>query len=88
VTLMADLKGLVESIARALADQPDAVRVAATERRGMTVIELQVAAGDLGRVIGRQGRTAAAVRMLLATAAESEGKRAMLDIREASARSL
>jgi predicted RNA-binding protein YlqC (UPF0109 family) len=83
---VADLKSLVETIARALADQPDAVRVAETERRGMTVIELQVAPGDLGRVIGRQGRTAAAVRTLLATAAESERKRATLDIRESSGR--
>ena len=83
---MVDLKGLVETIARALADQPDAVRVAESERRGMTVIELQVAPGDLGRVIGRQGRTAAAVRTLLATAAEAEGKRATLDIRDAVGR--
>lgn len=83
---MTDLKGLVEAIARALADNPDAVRVGESERRGMTVIELQVAPGDLGRVIGRQGRTAAAVRMLLATAAEAEGKRATLDIRDASGR--
>jgi predicted RNA-binding protein YlqC (UPF0109 family) len=81
-----DLKGLVEAVARALADHPDAVRVNETERRGMTVIELQVAPGDLGRVIGRQGRTAAAVRALLATAAEGEGKRATLDIRDVSGR--
>lgn len=83
---MADLIGLVEAIARALADQPDAVRVGQSERRGMTVIELQVAPNDLGRVIGRQGRTAAAVRTLLATAAEADGKRATLDIRDASVR--
>lgn len=83
---MADLKGLVEAIAKALADEPDAVKVGESERRGMTVIELQVAPGDLGRVIGRQGRTAAAVRMLLATAAEADGKRATLDIRDASGR--
>lgn len=83
---MADLKALVETIARALADQPDAVRVGESERRGMTVIELQVAPGDLGRVIGRQGRTAAAVRTLLASAAEAEGKRATLDIRDTSGR--
>jgi predicted RNA-binding protein YlqC (UPF0109 family) len=81
-----DLKALVETVARALADEPDAVRVRETERRGMTVIELQVAPGDLGRVIGRQGRTAAAVRTLLATAAEASGKRAMLDIRDTSGR--
>jgi predicted RNA-binding protein YlqC (UPF0109 family) len=83
---MADLKALVEVVARALADEPDAVRVGQSERRGMTVIELQVAPGDLGRVIGRNGRTAAAVRMLLAAAAEGEGKRATLDIRDASGR--
>ena len=52
----------------------------------LEVIELQVAPGDLGRVIGRQGRTAAAVRTLLATAAEADGKKATLDIRDASGR--
>jgi uncharacterized protein len=83
---VADLKGLVETVAKALADEPDAVRVGQSERRGMTVIELQVAPGDLGRVIGRQGRTAAAVRMLLSAAAEAEGKRATLDIRDAAGR--
>jgi hypothetical protein len=83
---VADLKGLVEAVARALADHPDAVRVKESERRGMTVIELQVAPGDLGRVIGRQGRTAAAVRTLLATAAEADGRRATLDIRDSSGR--
>ena len=83
---MADLKGLVEAVARALADHPDAVRVSESERRGMTVIELQVAPGDLGRVIGRQGRTAAAVRTLLSTAAEADGRRATLDIRDSSGR--
>jgi predicted RNA-binding protein YlqC (UPF0109 family) len=83
---MVDLKGLVEVVARALADEPNAVRVGQSERRGMTVIELQVAPGDLGRVIGRNGRTAAAVRTLLAAAAEGEGKRATLDIRDASGR--
>jgi predicted RNA-binding protein YlqC (UPF0109 family) len=83
---VADLKGLVEAVARALADHPDAVRVSESERRGMTVIELQVAPGDLGRVIGRQGRTAAAVRTLLATAAEADGRRATLDIRDTSGR--
>jgi uncharacterized protein len=83
---VADLKGLVEIVARALADQPDAVRVSESERRGMTVVELQVAPGDLGRVIGRQGRTAAAVRTLLAAAAETDGRRATLDIRDSPGR--
>lgn len=83
---MADLKRLVEVVARALSDEPDAVRVSQIERRGTTVIELQVAPGDLGRVIGRQGRTAAAVRTLLAAAAESQGTRATLDIRDTARR--
>jgi predicted RNA-binding protein YlqC (UPF0109 family) len=78
----ADLKGLVESVAKALADQPDAVQVRESERRGMTVYELNVAPGDLGRVIGRQGRTAAALRLLLSSAAEADGKRVTLDIRD------
>ncbi len=78
----ADLKGLVEAVARALADEPDAVNVRETERRGVTVYELELAAGDLGRVIGRQGRTAAALRLLLTSAAERDGKRVSLDIRD------
>lgn len=81
---MADLTNLVSLVARALADQPDAVRVNEIERRNGTVIELQVAPGDLGRVIGRQGRTAAALRTLLATAAELDDRRATLDIRDAA----
>ena len=80
--MAADLKGLVESVAKALADQPDAVLVRESERRGMTVYELNVAPGDLGRVIGRQGRTAAALRTLLSSAAEADGKRVTLDIRD------
>lgn len=84
---MADLKGLVEAVARALADQPEAVSVRESERRGATVYELQVASGDLGRVIGRQGRTAAALRTLLSTAAEEDDKRVSLDIRDQTGRS-
>lgn len=79
-----DLKALVELAARALADQPDAVRVVESDRRNGTVIELQVAPGDLGRVIGRQGRTAAALRTLLSAAAEIDDRRATLDIRDAA----
>ncbi|MEO8678713.1 MAG: KH domain-containing protein [Vicinamibacterales bacterium] len=83
---MADYKGLIEAVARALADEPDAVNVRESERRGTTVYELQVAPGDLGRVIGRQGRTAAALRTLLSTAAEADDKRVSLDIRDQSGR--
>jgi uncharacterized protein len=83
---VADYKGLIEAVARALADEPDAVNVRESERRGTTVYELQVAPGDLGRVIGRQGRTAAALRTLLSSAAEGEDKRVSLDIRDQSGR--
>lgn len=84
---MANLKGLIEVIGRALADEPDAVKVSESERRSGTVFELQVAPRDLGRVIGRQGRTAAALRTLLAAAADADERRISLDIRDASGRS-
>lgn len=83
---MADLKGLIETVARALTDDPDAVQVRQSERRGTIVYELQVAQQDLGRVIGRQGRTAAALRTLLASVAEQSGARATLDIRDPQGR--
>ncbi|MFN2444295.1 MAG: KH domain-containing protein [Vicinamibacterales bacterium] len=84
---MADLKRLVELVGRALADEPEAVRVSESERRSGTVFELQVAARDLGRVIGRQGRTAAALRTLLNVAGEDDDRRVSLDIRDANGRS-
>lgn len=76
------LRAVVEVIVRALVDQPDAVRVTETERRGVTVLELTTAPGDMGKIIGRQGRTAAALRTLVAVTAEKHGKRAQLDIRD------
>ena len=85
--MAADLKTLIETVARALADQPDAVIVKESERRGGTVFELQVASTDLGRVIGRQGRTAAAIRTLLSSAAEDDDRKVSLDIRDQSGRS-
>ena len=81
---MADLKELIETIAKALADHPEAVSVRESERRSGTVYELHVAATDLGRVIGRQGRTAAALRTLLSSAAEIDDRRVSLDIRDQS----
>jgi predicted RNA-binding protein YlqC (UPF0109 family) len=76
------LRAVVEVIVRALVDKPDAVRVTETERRGMTVLELTTAPADMGKIIGRQGRTAAALRTLVAVTAEKHGKRAQLDIRD------
>ena len=76
------LRSVVEVVARALVDHPDEVKVTETERRGMTVLELTTAPGDMGKIIGRQGRTAAALRTLLAVRAEKHGKRAQLDIKD------
>ena len=79
---MSRARDVVEVIARTLADQPDGVRVTEEAHRGQTLIELFMAPGDLGRVIGRQGRTAAAMRTLVNTAAELEGNRATLEFRD------
>jgi uncharacterized protein len=76
------LRDVVEVVARALVDQPDAVKVVEAQRRGMTVLELTTAPGDMGKIIGRQGRTAAALRTIVAVTAEKHGTRAQLDIRD------
>jgi uncharacterized protein len=77
---------VVEVVARALGERPDAVKVTESEQRGATLLELFVAPGDLGRVIGRQGRTAAALRTLVAATAEREGRRVTLEIRDEDGR--
>jgi len=76
------LRAVVEVVARALVDQPDAVRVRESQRRGMTILELSTAPADMGKIIGRQGRTAAALRTLVAVTAERHGLKAYLDIRD------
>jgi uncharacterized protein len=76
------LTAVVEVVARALVDRPDAVKVRESTRRGMTIIELTTAPDDMGKIIGRQGRTAAALRTLVAVTAERLGVRAQLDIRD------
>ena len=78
----AGVKAVVEVLARALTDRPDDVRVVETEHKGSTLVELYVAPDDLGKVIGKQGRTAAALRALAASAAERAGKTVTLEIRE------
>jgi len=71
---------LVEIIAKALVDEPEAVRVNEAAGEEITVIELRVAPGDLGKVIGRQGRTARAIRTILGATATKLRKRAVLEI--------
>jgi len=82
---LSPLGDLVGLIARALVDQPDAVEVHESEsdrghRGDVSRIELHVAREDIGKVIGKDGRTAQSIRALLAAAASRLGKRALLDI--------
>ncbi|MEM1010338.1 MAG: KH domain-containing protein [Myxococcota bacterium] len=76
------LKELVELIAKALVDQPDQVQVIEIEGEQTSVIELKVAKEDLGKVIGKQGRTARAVRTILSAASTKLRKRCVLEIIE------
>ena len=74
------MRDLVLWLARELVEDRDAVKVDAIERDRSTVLELSVAEDDLGRVIGRGGKTAKALRTLLDLAARREGRRVVLDI--------
>ena len=76
------MKELVELIARALVDQPDKVKVREVEGSQATLLELRVADGDLGKVIGKQGRTARAIRTILNTSGIKLKKRFVLEILE------
>jgi predicted RNA-binding protein YlqC (UPF0109 family) len=76
------MRQLVEQIARALVDQPDRVQVKEVEGEQTTVLELRVAPEDLGKVIGKQGKTARAMRTLLAAAGMKVRKRFVLEILE------
>ncbi|OGP58702.1 MAG: RNA-binding protein [Deltaproteobacteria bacterium RBG_13_61_14] len=77
-----DTKGLVEFVARNLVDHPDQVRVIEIEGEQNTILELRVAPEDLGKVIGRQGRTARALRVVLNAVASKKHKRSIMEIRE------
>lgn len=74
------MKELVEYIARSIATQPDEVRVTEVEEDGRIVIRLEVAPDDKGRIIGREGRVAQSIRMLIRVAAVKRGTRAALEI--------
>jgi len=73
-------KELVSYIARALVDEPDGVEVNLIEGEKSTILELKVAEGDIGKVIGKHGRIAKAVRTILSAAATKTGKRVVLEI--------
>lgn len=76
------MRELVEYMAKALVDDSEAVQVTEVEGERVTIIELRVAAGDLGKVIGKQGRTARAMRTILNANATKLKKRAVLEIVE------
>jgi predicted RNA-binding protein YlqC (UPF0109 family) len=77
-----NMKDLIEFIAKALVDQPDQVKVSEVEGEKTSVIELAVAKEDLGKVIGKQGRTARAIRTILSAASTKIRKRSVLEIIE------
>jgi predicted RNA-binding protein YlqC (UPF0109 family) len=76
------MKQLVEDIAKALVDRPERVQVREVEGEQTTVLELRVAPEDLGKVIGKQGKTARAMRTILAAAGMKVRKRFVLEILE------
>ena len=79
---MAGIRELVEEIAKALVDIPDEVTVREVEGEQVTVLELKVAPSDLGKVIGKQGRTARSIRTLLGAAGMKLNRRFTLEILE------
>ncbi len=76
------LKDLVEYLAKALVDNPEEVNVTEVEGESATVLELSVAKTDLGKVIGRQGKTARAMRTILGASSAKLGKKSILEIVE------
>ena len=80
--LMSQLREFVEFMAKSIVDSPEDVKVTEVAGEKTTVIELRVASDDLGKVIGKQGRTAKAIRSILSAAAAKMKKRAVLEILE------
>ncbi len=79
---MDDLKDLIEYITKALVDDPEQVQVNAVQGEKTTVYELRVGEGDLGKVIGKHGRTIRAIRTLLSASSTKSDMRAVLEILE------
>lgn len=76
------MKQFIELIVKELVDNPDQVVVSEVDGERTTVYELRVGPGDLGKVIGKRGKTAGAIRTLISAASAKKGKRAMLEILE------
>lgn len=74
------MKELVEVLAKALVDQPEAVQVTQTESERQVLLELRVAPEDMGKVIGKQGKIAKAIRTMVKAAAAKDGRRVIVEI--------
>ena len=79
---MSTVRDVVEVLARALTDKPEQVQVVESQKRGATLVELFVAPGELGKVIGKQGRTVRALRSLTYAAGVKHHRRFVLDVVE------
>ena len=76
------MKELIKHIVQALVDHPEQVAISAVEGKQSTVLEIKVAKEDIGKIIGKQGRTAQAIRTILSAASAKEKNRAVLEIIE------
>ncbi len=76
------MKSLIEQIAKALVDKPEEVSIAEVEGEKTSVFELRVAKDDIGKIIGKQGNTARAIRTIIGAAGTKLGKRCVLEILE------
>ncbi len=76
------MKELIEYIAKSLVDFPEMVKVNEIQGEKTTVFELRVGSGDLGKIIGKEGRTAKSIRTIITAASMKQGKRAVLEILE------
>ena len=79
---MSAVRDVIETVAKALADTPQKVSVTETDHGGTTLIEVTVAAPDVGKMIGRQGRTIQAMRMIAGITGDKLGKRVTLEVRD------
>lgn len=76
------MKDLVETIAKAIVDNPEQVYINEVEGEKSVILEISVADDDMGKIIGRQGRIARAIRTVVKAAATKEGKKVIVDIQE------
>lgn len=79
---MSAVRDVIETVAKALADSPQKVSVTETDHRGATLIEVTVAPPDVGKMIGRQGRTIQAMRTIAGIAGDRIGKKVTLEVRD------